>query len=60
MKNKVSGILFITWCLSIPIWKAYSNRLCSVYAVIRNDAPNNITSIGITPIEDIKLVNIKL
>ena len=60
MKNKVSGILFITWCLSIPIWKAYSNRLCSVYAVIRNNTPKNTNSIGITPIEDVKLVNIKL
>jgi hypothetical protein len=60
MKNKVSSILFITWCLSVPIWKAYSNRLCSVYAFINNDEAKNTTSIKITPIEDVKLVNIKL
>jgi hypothetical protein len=60
MKNKVSDILFTIWCLSIPIWKAYSNRLCSLYAVIRNDVTKNTTSIGIKPIEDVKLVNIKL
>ena len=52
--------LFITLCFILPIWNAYSKSICSVYATYKENAPSNSTSIGIKPIEDVKLINIKL
>jgi hypothetical protein len=60
MKNIITYSLFIILCFIFPIWGAYSKSVCSVYATYKENAPSNSTSIGIKPIEDVKLINIKL
>ena len=60
MKKIITYCLVITLCFILPIWKAYSSSMCSVYATYKENEISNSTSIGIKPIEDVKLVNIKL
>lgn len=60
MNKIITYSLFITLCFILPIWSAYSKSVCSVYATYKENAPSNSTSIGIKPIEDVKLINIKL
>jgi hypothetical protein len=60
MKKIITYSLFITVCFILPIWNAYSKSVCSVYATYKENAPSNSTSNGIKPIEDVKLINIKL
>lgn len=60
MKKVITYILFIGLCFILPIWKAYSSNICSVYAVYKENEPSNSTSIGINTIENIKLVKIRL
>ena len=60
MKKIISYSLLITVCFILPMWNAYSKSVCSVYATYKENVPSNTTSIGIKPIEDVKLINIKL
>lgn len=60
MKRIISYSLFITFCFILPIWNAYSKPVCIVYATYKENGPSNSTSIGIKPIENVKLINIKL
>lgn len=60
MKKNIIYSFFIALCFILPIWNAYSKSICSVYATFKENVPSNSTSIGIKPIEDVKLINIKL
>ncbi len=59
MKKVLSFFLIIT-CLSSPVYKAYSDNKCLVYALDKNNSLNVIKSDSTIPIQQVYLVKIQL